>query len=56
MSPSAKALPTVVGHDRQFHQLPGQGEIITNVSLGDLTARGEGEDVQRDLSRAEPNG
>src|SRR6266481_2896835 len=22
--------------DRQFHQLPGQGEIITNVSLGDL--------------------
>ena len=23
--------------DRQFHQLPGQDEIITNVSLGDLT-------------------
>jgi hypothetical protein len=22
--------------DRQFHELPGQGEIITNVSLGDL--------------------
>ena len=22
--------------DRQFHQLPGEGEIITNVSLGDL--------------------
>ena len=22
--------------DRQFHQLPGQGEIVTNVSLGDL--------------------
>src|SRR2546430_11029033 len=22
--------------ERQFHQLPGQGEIITNVSLGDL--------------------
>jgi len=22
--------------DRQFHQLPGQGQIITNVSLGDL--------------------
>jgi CBS domain-containing protein len=25
------------------------------VSLGDLTARGEGEDVQADISRAEPN-
>jgi len=26
--------------DRQFHQLPGQGEIITNVSLGDLDDAG----------------
>jgi len=25
------------------------------VSLGDLTSRGEGEDVQKDISRAEPN-
>jgi CBS domain-containing protein len=25
------------------------------ISLGDLTARGEGEDIQQDLSRAKPN-
>jgi len=36
-APSTDAAAAFDEIDRQFHQLPGQGEIITNVSLGDLT-------------------
>jgi hypothetical protein len=35
-APSTDAAAAFDEIDRQFHQLPGQGEIITNVSLGDL--------------------
>jgi len=35
-APSTDAAAASDEIDRQFHQLPGQGEIITNVSLGDL--------------------
>jgi hypothetical protein len=36
-APGTDAVAAFDEIDRQFHQLPGQGEIITNVSLGDLT-------------------
>lgn len=36
-APSVNAAVAFDEIDKQFHQLPGQGEIITNVSLGDLT-------------------
>jgi hypothetical protein len=35
-APATDAVAASDEIDRQFHQLPGQGEIITNVSLGDL--------------------
>lgn len=35
--PSDDAVPAFDELQRLYHQLPGQGEIVTNVSLGDLT-------------------
>ncbi|TMC80355.1 MAG: CBS domain-containing protein, partial [Chloroflexi bacterium] len=50
------AIQMMKSHDVKRVVVMTGGKLEGIVSLGDLTARGEGEDVQRDLSRAEPNG
>ena len=40
-APSNNAVAALDEIQNKFHQLPGQGEIITNVSLGDLTDAGD---------------
>ena len=50
------AIQLMKSHDVKRLLVMDDSNLEGILSLGDLTARGEGEDVQEDLSRAEPNG
>jgi CBS domain-containing protein len=49
------AIQLMKSHDVKRVVVMSDTKLEGIVSLGDLTARGEGEDVHRDLSQAEPN-
>ena len=50
------AIQLMKSHDVKRLLVMDHSSLEGILSLGDLTERGEGEDVQGDLSRAEPNG
>lgn len=49
------AIQLMKSHDVKRVIVMSDSKLEGIVSLGDLTARGKGEDVQKDLSKAEPN-
>src|SRR3989440_12457552 len=49
------AIQMMKSHDVKRVVVMTDSKLEGILSLGDLTARGEGEDVQQDLSKAEPN-
>jgi CBS domain-containing protein len=49
------AIKVMKSHDVKRVVVMSDHNLEGIVSLGDLTARGQGEDVQADISRAEPN-
>jgi CBS domain-containing protein len=49
------AIKVMKSHDVKRVVVMSDSKLEGIVSLGDLTARGQGEDVQKDLSKAEPN-
>jgi CBS domain-containing protein len=53
--PVDDAIQLMKSHDIKRVVVMTGSQLEGIVSLGDLTARGEGEDVQSDISRAEPN-
>lgn len=49
------AVQMMKSHDIKRLVVMSDSKLEGILSLGDLTMRGEGEDVQKDISRAEPN-
>ena len=53
--PVDDAIQMMKSHDVKRVVVMTDSHVDGIVSLGDLTARGEGQDVHKDISRAEPN-